>query len=264
MIPMNAKNPLRKFEASAADNVLTFLVYSDIGADYFGDGITASSFADALEANPNCTSILLRINSPGGDPFEATAILNLLQSAGKPITVIIDGVACSAASILAMCGNEVLMGQGSMIMIHNASTIFYGNSDEFIKMADTLAKVSSSMADIYVKKTGLSKEEVQTMMDAETWLSVDEAIAKGFATGTTNAASPEVKAITSSFDFKMYKNAPKFDSKTDGKDNVQVEVNLTAKTESLNVPAETPAPTPSPIPIPMSSTEKAKLELAIL
>jgi ATP-dependent Clp protease, protease subunit len=174
-------------------DVLTIYCYDVIGEDYFGEGIGPKRIAEALDAE-KFASITIRIDSPGGDPFAASAMLNLLKSQGKPVTVIIDGLAASAASLLAMAGNEILMGSGSMFMVHNPWTIGMGNSTDFRKLADDLDAIGATMRDVYVARTGLKADELQAMMDAETWLSPQESIDKGFANGMLEAPEPEPPA----------------------------------------------------------------------
>lgn len=202
------KSPLARFTAKVDAGVLTLHVYDIIGADFFGDGVTAKAIAEKLD-NSTFSSITMRINSPGGDPFEAIAILNKLKSTGKPINVIVDGLAASAASILAMAGDRVVMGQGSMFMIHNAMTMSFGNASDMRKMADTLDAVSGSMRDVYVNRTGLKADKVQAMMDAETWLTAAESVSNHFADEVISEENPEAKAVAASFDLSVFKNPPK-------------------------------------------------------
>lgn len=192
------------FSASAADNSITLEIYDVIGQDFFGDGITASSVSAALSENAGCSSITCRLNSPGGDLFEGIAIYNLLKASGKPVNVVVDGLAASAASLIAMAGDSITMGKGSMIMIHRAMAMAAGFSDDLRNMADTLDTVSASAADIYVARTGMKKDDVLKMMAAETWMSADDAVKDGYAT----AVSGDSKAVTNSFDLSVFKNTP--------------------------------------------------------
>jgi ATP-dependent protease ClpP protease subunit len=200
-----------KFQALASSDVLTLRLYDIIGADLFGDGITAKGIADALATSGQFSSITLRINSPGGDLFEGVTIYNLLKSQNKPINVMVDGLAASAASLIAMAGDTCVMGDGACMMIHRAMGIAVGCSDEMLKTASVLDTVTDSASDIYVARTGMKKKKVMELMTAETWMTSQEAVDKGFATST----SPQkVKNIANRFDLSVFKNTP--DSLKDG------------------------------------------------
>jgi ATP-dependent protease ClpP protease subunit/proteasome lid subunit RPN8/RPN11 len=198
------KNPLARFEARAASGILTLYIYDAIGASL--EGITAKQVTDKLQGDYK--SITMRINSPGGNPFEAITILNALKSVGKPITVIVDGMAASAASLLAMVGDTIKMGQGSMMMVHNAMSQAFGNAASMREMADTLEKVSNNMAGIYATRTGLDTKKVKTLMDAETWMTAQVAVDNGFATELLADENQEAVAAAASFDLSHFKNAP--------------------------------------------------------
>ena len=192
------------FTAKAQDSVLDLSLYGPVGADMFGDGVTAQTINDALAANKDCTSVTLHVNSPGGDLFTGTAIYNALRAIGKPVNVIVDGLAASAASLVAMAGDTCVMNPGSVMMIHRAQAICAGYSDDMTKMADVLNKVSDSAADIYVAKTGLTKADVLALMAAETWMTPEEAVKEKFAT----AVGKDKVKVTNSFDLSNFKNVP--------------------------------------------------------
>src|SRR5690348_8015957 len=136
---MTAQLP-RKFSASTQNNTLTLEVYDAIGADLFSEGITVQAVADALKTAHD--QVVLRINSPGGDAFEGVAIYNALRANGKPVSVFVDGLAASAASIVAMAGDNITMGKGSMMMIHAAVMLAIGNAETMRKSADVLDSVT--------------------------------------------------------------------------------------------------------------------------
>jgi ATP-dependent Clp protease, protease subunit len=196
--------PAINFKAQATDNALVLDIFDVIGADMFGFGITAGMVKDAIDQNPSCSSIDMNVNSPGGDAFEGVAIFNTLKQSGKPVNVNVVGLAASAASIVAMAGDTVVMNLGTQMMIHGAMALCAGFAADMRKMADTLDQVSNSIADIYVSETGLSNRRVTEMMAAETWMSADEAVQNGFATST--GASNRVQ---NTFDLSHFKNAPK-------------------------------------------------------
>jgi ATP-dependent Clp protease protease subunit len=195
------------FTAKASGGELQLEVYDVIGADFFGDGITAANFSDAIKNAGEISAITMRINSPGGDAFEGVAIYNVLRATGKPINVFVDGLAASAASIVAMAGDNCTMGDGSVMMIHNAMALAIGNANDMRKMADTLDTVSGAMADIYANRTEMPKADILKLMDEETWMDANEAIAKGFADAQAKAPA-QAKAATAGFDLAVYSNVP--------------------------------------------------------
>jgi ATP-dependent Clp protease, protease subunit len=199
---------LTSFNAKANSDELVLEAYDVIGADFFGEGITVKSVSDALKSAGEYSKVTLRINSPGGDLFEGVAIYNVLRGLGKPVNVLVDGLAASAASLIAMAGDSIEMGEGSMIMIHNAMMLAMGNGTELRKAADVLDTVSASAADIYVSRTKLEKSDVTTMMDEETWLSAQEAVDKGFATAVTKSKSNGKAKAMASFDLSAFNNVP--------------------------------------------------------
>jgi ATP-dependent protease ClpP protease subunit len=190
------------FKAEASGTALSLEVYDIIGADIFGDGITAEAISEALRTN-TYDSITLRVNSPGGDAFEGVAIYNLLKNNGKPVNVYVDGLAASAASIICMAGDTITMGEASMMMIHNAIGMAYGNADDLRSLADTLDKVTESIADVYVNRTKNKKSDVLDMMTAETWMTAKEAVKNGFATEVAGKGG-----YKNSFDLSAFKNTP--------------------------------------------------------
>ena len=190
------------FNSAKVDSTLTMTFYSSIGGDLFGEGITPQMVTDAMESN-SYSDITLRLNSPGGDAYAGVAIYNILRSCGKPINVVVDGMAASAASLIAMAGDSITMNKGSVLMIHNAMGMAIGDANDMVKMADTLTKVTDSIADIYVAKTGTPKPEILAMMDKETWMNADEAIANRFATAIGKEA-----AVSNSFDLSAFKHTP--------------------------------------------------------
>ncbi len=124
------------------------------------------------------------INSPGGDCVAAAQIYNMLSNYKGKVTVKIDGIAASAASVIAMAGKEVLMSPVSMLMIHNPMTIAMGDHAEMQKAIDMLAEVKESIINAYVLKTGLSRAKLSHLMDSETWMNANKAVELGFADGT--------------------------------------------------------------------------------
>lgn len=164
-------------------NAAELILYGDIASEsWWEDDITPKQMASDLEALGDVSEITVRINSDGGDVFAGVAIHSMLKRHKASITVFVDGLAASIASIIAMAGDKIIMPKGAMMMIHNPMSGMWGYADDFRKMADTLDTIRDSMIPIYVEKTGMSKEEITALLGEETWLSAEEAVAQGFAT----------------------------------------------------------------------------------
>ena len=146
---------------------------------WFDDDVTPQLFKDELNAGSG--DITVWINSPGGDCVAAAQIYNMLSQYKGNVTVKIDGIAASAASVIAMAGNMVLMSPVSMMMIHNPATVAVGDHAEMQKAIDMLAEVKESIINAYVIKTGLSRSKLSHLMDAETWMDANKAVELGFA-----------------------------------------------------------------------------------
>lgn len=156
-------------------------LYGVIGQDWFGEGVSAKQFADDLRKVKDVKTIDLRINSEGGDVFAGKAMYTLLQDHKAKIIVHVDGLAASAASFVAMAGDEINVSEGAFIMIHNAWTIAMGGADDFRRTADLLETVNGTIREVYVARTKRSDKEVKAWMDAETWFTGKEALENGFA-----------------------------------------------------------------------------------
>lgn len=143
-------------------------------------GVSPADFMQDL-AKIDAPAITVRINSPGGDVFGGIAILNALRGHDAQITTVVDGVAASIASVIAMGGDEVVMNKNSQMMIHNAWDIVIGNADELQQAADRLRGFSANIASVYAERAGGSVADWQALMDAETWYTADEAVAAGLA-----------------------------------------------------------------------------------
>jgi ATP-dependent protease ClpP protease subunit len=167
------------------------LIYDPIGQDWYGNGVTAKKFRDDLSAVGDVQDIVVRINSPGGEVFDGFAIYNALKQHPAKVVVHVDGLAASIASVIAMAGDEVVMGEGAMFMIHSPWTLAMGNADQLRDMADTLDKVEVGLVDAYVAKTGKSREDVEEWMNGETWFTRDEAIEAGLADARDAAPSSD-------------------------------------------------------------------------
>jgi ATP-dependent protease ClpP protease subunit len=173
---------------AAADDAASISIYEQIGASWDGSGITASRVSGMLRGI-GARDVVVNINSPGGDYFEGVAIYNLLRQHKAKVTVQVMGLAASAASVIAMAGDEILMGEGSFLMIHNAWAVAVGNRHDFLAASEQLAPFDAAMAEVYAARSGLSVEEAAAMMDKETWIGATQAIEDGMATGMVDRAN---------------------------------------------------------------------------
>ena len=190
---MSKTNALRRFWNWVKNDDGSRTLYLD-GAiaeeSWLGDEITPKQFkADLLSGDGEIT---IWINSPGGDVFAASQIYNMLMDYKGKVTVKIDGIAASAASVIAMAGGEVLMSPVSMMMIHNPMTIAIGDTEEMSKAIAMLDEVKESIINAYELKTGLSRAKLSHLMDAESWFNAKKAVELGFADDSlfTGAAPP--------------------------------------------------------------------------
>lgn len=192
-----AGSPLKFLNKSSTE--ADIIMYAAIGkASWFDDGdsmISAKQFSDQMKALPDTvTTLNVRINSPGGDVFDGIAIYNRLkQFKGKKV-VHIDGLAASIASIIALAGDEIIIGEGALYMIHLPWTYAMGNRMDLDNTVNSLISIEDQMIGIYSKASGMAKGEVRTMLEKETWMDADEAIEAGFA----NAKSDDTVAIAAS------------------------------------------------------------------
>ena len=148
---------------------------------WFDDDITPQLFKEELMAGSG--DITVWINSPGGDCVAAAQIYNMLMDYKGNVTVKIDGIAASAASVIAMAGTRVLVSPVSMMMIHNPMTVAMGDTAEMQKAIEMLGSVKDSIINAYEIKTGLSRTRLSHLMDAETWMDANKAVELGFADG---------------------------------------------------------------------------------
>ncbi len=174
-------------------------IYDEIGAY----GVTAKGFLAELGALPTGTPVDLRLNSPGGSVFDAVAIHNALKRHDGPVTVWIDGIAASAASYVAMAGDEIVMPENAFLMIHDPAGLVMGTAEDMRAMAEALDKVKGSLVGGYAAKSGRAPEEVSALMAAETWFDAADAVAQGFA---DRIADPV--RIAATFDIARFRNAP--------------------------------------------------------
>ena len=154
-------------------------IYGAIGDPW--DGITPKAVADALKDAGDAKWLDVRINSEGGIAFDGVAILNLLRSAKQQVNVLVDGIAASAASIIAMAGETITMGSGAMLMVHDPWGFVMGAAEEMRHTATILESVRDQVAEIYAARSTVELEEIRALMTAETWMTAEEAMAIGLA-----------------------------------------------------------------------------------
>lgn len=175
--------PFWKFQAKT-DAPLTgeLLLYGDISSTtWWGDEVTPMAFAQDLKNLGDISELNIYINSGGGDVFAGQAIYSMLKRHPAQKNVYIDGLAASIASVIAMAGDVVFMPKNAMLMIHKAWTMAIGNANDLRKLADDMDKIDESILTTYQAKTGLDPETITEMVNAETWLTADEAVKLGFA-----------------------------------------------------------------------------------
>lgn len=207
------------------------LLYGDISSStWWGDEVTPKQFKQDLDALGDISTLNIYINSGGGDVFAGQAIYSMLKRHKATKKVYVDGLAASIASVIAMAGDVVYMPQNAMMMIHKAWTFGIGNANDFRKLADDMDKIDESILVTYETKTGLEKDKIIEMVNAETWMTAEDAVALGFADEIEE--SKQLAASMSqgqllmngmSFDLGRYRNPPKLDGQP-----------ITEKQEMLN------------------------------
>lgn len=200
-----------------AEEVAKMYLYGDIGEDIWSDDtITLAKVNNELKSITS-NEIEVHINSYGGDVFESIAISNLLKEQGKKIVVVIDGIAASGGSIIAMAGDEIRMFNNSQMMIHNPWTVAMGNAKEFRKVADDLEKMQSSLEESYLKRFNGSREELKKLLDEETFMTADDC----FICGLADVVIDKTFEIEDVFNAKTEKVSAKVDTVETPKEEVK-------------------------------------------
>ena len=181
-VPMRKHAPARAFsggrvDGSSANGVAQVEIYGDIGLE----GVHSANVRQWLAGLSTGGDVELTLNSGGGDVFEGIAIYNDLAGLPGRVTVRVTGLAASAASLVAMAGDRIILAENAMMMLHNAWMIAEGDRRVFAEISSTLEKADENMAATYAARSGLPVDRVRAMMDAETWLSPREAVELGFA-----------------------------------------------------------------------------------
>lgn len=183
------------------------VIYASIGSSWFEDSLSAKQFSDELKAlDPAVNELHVRINSPGGDVFDGVAIYNRLKQHSAKKIVYIDGLCASIASIIALAGDEIIMGEGALYMIHLPWTYTMGDRNALENTVQRLMDIEEQMISIYAKRSNLGRSEIRKMLEDETWLDADQAIEHGFVDSKT----AETQAIAASvLDMKWLSKAPR-------------------------------------------------------
>lgn len=183
-------------------------LYGEISNEtWWEDEVTPKEFKSDLDDLGEIDTLNIYINSPGGDVFAGQAIYSMLKRHKAHKNVYIDGLAASIASVIAMSGDTIFMPKNAMMMLHNPWTIGIGNSEEFRKLAEDLDKIRESLIAAYEGHSALTRDEIISIMDAETWLTATECEEYGFCD-----VVQEEKQLAASIDKRLlgrYKNTPK-------------------------------------------------------
>jgi ATP-dependent protease ClpP protease subunit len=191
-----------RIEAKADTKAAEVWIYDAIGADFFGDGVSAKSFAAELKGI-DAEQIVLHLNTPGGDAFQGLAIYNALKDHPAKVTVSVDGLAASAGSFIAQAGDRIRMNRGAQMMIHDAAGFAMGNAADMTKLAEVLDKTSTSLAEIYASRAGGTVDDWREAMRAESWYTATEAVDAGLADEMVNEEPPE-PPVRNSWDLSVF------------------------------------------------------------
>jgi len=188
----------QKFNAvhNEETNTSEITIYGVIGSSWWNDSFSASDIDQAIK-DAGTNDIIINLNSPGGDAFDGISIFNRLKRHQGKVTIHVDGWACSAASVIAMAADELIMELGSMFMIHEASNIVWGTKTAMRKEADVLEELEEGIIDIYMTKANVSREEIRQKVDAETWFSAKKAVEYGFATKAEGTVEDPIEPTNS-------------------------------------------------------------------
>jgi ATP-dependent Clp protease protease subunit len=250
-------NKLKKFWnfKAASESIGELMLYGDISSSsWWGDEVTPKQFKEDLDALGDISELNIYINSGGGDVFAGQSIHSMLKRHSATKTVYIDGLAASIASVIAMAGDKIIMPRNAMMMIHKCWTLAIGNADDMRKMAEDMDKIDESIVAAYEQKTGKDAKKIKKMMEKETWMTAEDALADGFADEIEEskqlAASLNggfLMLNNQQFDLKKYKNAPKMvflSGETPKKDELPPKPETPMEPANLDPPALPPNPEP--------------------
>jgi ATP-dependent Clp protease protease subunit len=204
LLSANARADVSKLaiRSDASGDVGHIYVYDVIDSTW---GASAKDLVQALAGMGN-KDVHMHVNSPGGDVFEARAMVAAVSNYPGKVVAYIDGLAASAATYLALSADETHIIDGGMFMVHNSWTLTWGNKHEMRTTADLLDKIDSTISADYARKTKASQEQITQWMDAETWFTAAEALDAGFV---DSVVSTEKKSAAAKWDLSAYDNAPK-------------------------------------------------------
>ena len=194
------------------------LIGSGNGLSWMDDEITPKSFKTQLDDLGDISDLNVFINSDGGDVFAGQAIYSMLKRHPATVTVYVDGLAGSIASVVAMSGDRVVMPRNAMMMVHNPWTMGIGDAEQFRKIADSLDQIRESILVAYQDKTGKTRDDLIPMLNAETWMTAEQAVQQGFADEVESAKAVAASVVRPGvlningleFDITRFKNAPAF------------------------------------------------------
>lgn len=198
--------------AQAAGDRVAVYVYDVIDATW---GASAKAMVEAL-ATAAGRPVDLHINTPGGDVFEARAMVAALRNHAPGVTTYVDGLAASCGSWLMLAGDQVHIADGAMVMVHNSWTLAWGNKSELRRTADLLDKIDGTIIADYARKTGMPADQLAALMDDETWFAAAEAKAAGFVDVIDGAAPADPAAAANAWNLAAYAHAPKLSQRGDG------------------------------------------------
>jgi ATP-dependent protease ClpP protease subunit len=256
--------------AAAASDEVDLIVYGYIAESaVWEDEVGARQFREDLDANKSAKRINVRINSGGGDAFAGIAIHNMLRAHPAEVVTTVEGLAASAASLIAMAGDRIIMARGSMLMIHNPAALAMGESSDLRKTAEVLDQLRDSLVSIYQARTKKSAEEIVALLDAETWLTAEQAIADGFAdelAGEVKIENRGDKVFFASVGFprRVVPMAEAEPPAEIAKDPEPAQPEPPAETAKDPEPAVEPEPAPPPAPTRETLAEQAPELLAAL
>ena len=204
-------------QASGAGALALYGEISD--TSWFGDEVTPAAFLKDLEALGEIGALDVYINSPGGDVFAGYAIYHMLRRHPARVTVHVDGLAASAASVVAMAGDRIVMPAASMMMVHRAWTLACGDAARLLDIAAELERVDAQLAQLYADRTGKAIEDIEALMAAETWMTGAEALEMGFCDEVE--PNKRIAALCGPEALARYKHPPELPS--DGGESQPVE-----------------------------------------
>lgn len=181
------------------------VLYGFVGDSYWEQGFTSLEVVSALAELGRDADITVRMNSGGGYVHEGLAIYNALAAHRGKVTVQVESIVASSASLIAMAGDSIVMKAGSLLMIHDPSGITYGTAEDHEKTRISLDKMGDTFASIYAERSGKDADAVREAMKGELWLTADEAVAEGYADEAESAKAKPASA----FDYRLYAHAPK-------------------------------------------------------